>query len=150
MGGRYHRHVDEHRYHLLRGAAAGVLPVEPVAFAYLFGSAARGQGRPGSDLDVAIFLDAGVPSDLYLDASLRIAGRLGDATKLGGVDVLVMNDAPLPLLGRIIRDRRVLYTRDEPARVEFESRKLREFFDFQIHAEPLDRALLRAIAEGRR
>jgi len=44
----------------------------------------------------------------------------------------------------------VLFSRDEPFRVRFESRVLREFLDFQIHAAPMDLELLRATAEGRR
>jgi len=64
--------------------------------------------------------------------------------------VLVLNDAPLPLVGRVIQQRRVLYSCDEPARVRFESLKLRQFFDFELTMGPLDRRFLEDIASGRR
>lgn len=64
--------------------------------------------------------------------------------------VVVLNDAPLPLSGRIRRQRQIIYSRDEPARVGYESRIARLFNDFEFHAAERDRVRLRAIAEGRR
>lgn len=122
----------------------------PVWFAYLFGSVATGRDRPGSDADVAVYLDPSVASDLLLDVELELGRKLEEAAGAGPIDLVVMNAAPLALLGRILRDRLVIYSRDEPARVRFESRTFREFCDFDLHARELDRQLLRAIAEGRR
>jgi uncharacterized protein len=68
---------------------------------------------------------------------------------VGDVEIVVLNEAPLPLAGRILRNRTVLYSRDEPARVRYESLTLRMFFDFEIHARPLAEELLKGIAEGR-
>ncbi|HEX6207982.1 MAG TPA: nucleotidyltransferase domain-containing protein [Actinomycetota bacterium] len=133
----------------LREAAPGVLEDEPVVFAYLFGSQATGQAHPRSDVDVAVMLDETVPEDERLETSLRLARRLSEASGLGRIEVVLLNDAPLPLVGRAISTRQVIYSKDEPARVEFESRRHREFLDFQIHAEPLARALLRRAAGER-
>lgn len=133
----------------LRDAAPAVLEDEPVVFAYLFGSHATGQTHPGSDVDVAVMLEDAVPEEERLETSLRLARRLAEASGLGEIEVVVLNDAPLPLVGRAISTREVIYSRDEPARVEFESRRHREFLDFQIHAEPLARALLRRAAGDR-
>jgi len=49
-----------------------------------------------------------------------------------------------------LRSRVVLYSRDEPARVEFESRIGRMADDVEVWAAETDRELLTAIAEGRR
>ena len=97
---------------------------------------------------VAVYLDR-APADPLAEA-LALAGRLEEASGVGGIEVVVMNGAPLPLLGRILRERIVLYSRDEPARVAFESRAFREFLDFDLHARELDRELVRRHAEGRR
>jgi len=129
--------------------APAVLKDEPVVFAYLFGSHATGQAHPGSDVDVAVMLEDGVPEEERLETLLRLARRLSEGSGLGRIEVVVLNDAPLPLVGRAISTREVVYSSDEPARVEFESLRHREFLDFQIHAEPLARALLRhAAGEG--
>ena len=91
----------------------------------------------------------GVLENEYLETGLRVARRLAEASRLGRIEVVMLNDAPLPLVGRAISTRHVIYSRDEPIRVEFESRRHREFLDFQIHAEPLARALLRRAAGDR-
>lgn len=118
--------------------------------AYLFGSVATGRARGGSDVDVAVVLEPSLPTERYVELSLELARRLSAASGVGGIEVVVLNDAPLPLLGRAVRERIVLFCRDEPFRVRFEGKVLKEFFDFQIHAAPMDRELLRATAEGRR
>lgn len=134
----------------LRAVAGDVLSGEPVLFAYLFGSVARGEEAAGSDVDIALYLEPGVSGETALDLRLRMPSVLSAAAGVSNIEVLILGDAPLRICGRIIRERRVVYSRDESARVRFESLTTRRYLDFQIHALPLDRALLRATAEGRR
>jgi uncharacterized protein len=98
---------------------------------------------------VAVYLEASVPRDRYLDYRLKLPALLEQA-RVGNVEVLILNDAPLPIRGRVIRDGKVLYSRDDAARVLYQSKTLREFFDFEIHSRPLDEKFLRDIAAGRR
>ena len=142
--------ISERVFEQLRGAAERLLPETPVVFAYLFGSHAAGRPHRFSDVDVAVRLDESVTRHDYLDLSLKLAGLLSDGAGVGNVEVLVLNDAPLPLVGRAIQQRRVLYSRDEPARVYFESLKLRQFLDFELMMKGLDLKFLADIASGRR
>ena len=134
----------------LRAVADEVFAGSPVLFAELYGSQATGRANTRSDVDVAVFVDSSTPADERLDLSLRLAGRLEQALGVGPVEaLLVLNEAPLALAGRVLRDRQVFYSRDEPARVAYESRIFRQFIDFERHAEPLRQAHLRMLA-GRR
>jgi len=134
----------------LRAAAAEVFAEEGVQFAYLFGSHARGQAGPTSDVDVAVHFSPDIAPLEYLERSLRLAGRLAYVSGLGPINgLVVLNEAPLRLTGRVLRDRVVLHGQHEPARVEFEMWMGKLAMDFEIHAAPLDRALLAAMAEGR-
>lgn len=148
-GARYHSVMDDKEINQIREAAYRVLGATPVVFAYLYGSRAVGNERPDSDLDVAVYFDDSVPEDHYLDQSLTIASLLAEAG-LSGAEVVVLNSAPLALIGRIIKQRKVIYSRDEPVRVTFESLKFREFLDFDFHARQLDSQFLKDMAEGRR
>ena len=80
----------------------------------------------------------------------RTADALTAASAVGGIEVTVLDDAPIRFLGRVLRSRVVLYSRDEPARVEFESRVGRMADDVEVWAARMDREMLTAIAEGRR
>ena len=136
---------------LLRRGAADAFAGTPVVFAFLFGSHATGRARADSDVDVAVYLHEALadPSDM-LPMSLDLAGRLAAASGLPRIEVVVLNDAPLGLLGSILRERNVVYSADEAARVRFESTMRSMAMDFEIHSRRLDRELLARTAEGRR
>jgi predicted nucleotidyltransferase len=125
-----------------------VLPEFPVVFADLYGSRTGDRSRPDSDVDVGIALAPPV-EDPERVAS-RVAAALTAHSGIGGIEVTVLDGAPIRLLGRVLRSRVVLYSRDEPARVKFESLAGRMADDVEVWAAQLDRDLLTAIAEGRR
>ncbi|MGH8936381.1 MAG: type VII toxin-antitoxin system MntA family adenylyltransferase antitoxin [Acidimicrobiia bacterium] len=134
----------------LRQGAELAFEPQPVLFAYLFGSQAEGETRPDSDVDVAVFVEPAVSEEDYPELSLRLADELSRAARLGHIEVVILNEAPLRFQGRVLQQRKVIYSRDEPRRVRFESITRRQFLDFEIHALSIDQALLQAIAEGRR
>jgi predicted nucleotidyltransferase len=95
------------RWPLLAGLR-GALRTEPnVAFALLFGSAARGDDAPGSDVDVIVAL-----RDHSLDAMVelqhRLERRLGRTVDLLSVEAASSNDL---LLAMAVEDGRVLVDR---------------------------------------
>jgi hypothetical protein len=102
--------------------------------AYLFGSAARGEDRPGSDLDVAVLFRDDPPrtlAGLHLDLADRLTGALGGRR----VDLVVLNRAPVDLVHRVLRDGVLLLERDRSARIRFEVRARNEYFDLLPHLE---------------
>jgi len=98
-----------------------------VLFAYLFGGIGAGRRTPLSDVDVAVYLREGMGP---LGTRLDLAGKVTAHLATDEVDVVVLNDAPTALLGRILTTRRVLLDRDPFRRHRFESRGLRDYFDF--------------------
>lgn len=132
----------------LQRVAPAVLDTEPVAFAYLFGSHAGGTAGPRSDIDVAVHLDGSADVD-PLALRLRLAGRLEGALGRGPVDVVVLDEAPLALAGRVRRHGRPVYSRDEVSRVRYESLTARRYHDFHIHEERMAREALARMSEGR-
>lgn len=101
-----------------------------VVAAYLFGSVARGEARRGSDVDVAVLLAKGAPrAACDYDPVFRMQDEL--AHRLGrDVDLVVMNDAPLDLLHRVLRDGVLVHDQDTMRRKEFELRVRTQYFDF--------------------
>lgn len=134
----------------LRTAAVEAFSSSGVAFAYLFGSMAEGRAGARSDCDIAVYLESIPCPAETLDLTLALGNRFAAASCIRNVDLVILNVAPLRLRGRIIRQRVVLYSRDELARVAYESLTMREWTDFEMHAQRLDRAFLQAVADGRR
>ena len=100
-----------------------------VRFAYVFGGAGRRELRPLSDVDVAVYLDDAVdPVEARLDLIGVVTKHLGTDE----VDLVVLNQAPTALLGRIVQSRRVIADKDPFLRHRFESLALRAFLDFRI------------------
>lgn len=134
----------------LRDAAQQVFTGAPVRFAYLFGSHARGTAGDRSDIDVAVMLDDAVPEVRRLELQLELAEALERATGLSPVEVVLLNDAPMLLAGRVVQEGQLLYSADEPARVAYESLTFRQYVDFDREMQELERARLRAHARGER
>jgi len=104
----------------------------------LFGSRARGGATPASDHDVCLVLAAPPRSDL--DAGEKRLQYLA----LGDLDVVVFQQLPLHIQSRVLREGRVLFTRDEDALYAVAVRTAKAFEGFRhIH-----RAYLDAVARG--
>lgn len=136
----------ERMYSRLRAGADEALSETPARFAYLFGSYARGTAKAGSDVDVAVHLGA---TPAGLEVQLEIVRRIHQVTGVE-TEVVILGEAPLRLVERILLEGRLIYSADETARVSYESTMRKLCADFAIHAERLDREMLRATAEGRR
>ena len=118
--------VDEEREveAALRGAGA--------SFALVFGSRARGTRGPASDLDVAAWWSADPPApwDVGLPA---------------GVDLVILNDAPLELAGTIALEGRVLFEADQADRVLWVATTRRIWLDERPRFERAHREFLEAV-----
>jgi hypothetical protein len=115
-----------------------------VRLAYVFGSAARGEARPSSDVDVAALFETS-PEAGDLDS---LATELQTAAGRR-VDLVVLNTAP-PLLAReIVKTGRRLTCRSEGERVAFETRAIARYMD-TAHLRRVQDRYLRARVDALR
>ena len=97
-----------------------------IIFAYLFGGLLRERRNPLSDIDIAIFIKDEKRLD-YLDLFSKITDILGTDE----LDLVVLNNSPISLIGRILKNRRVLIDKNPFLRHRYESINLRKYFDFE-------------------
>jgi predicted nucleotidyltransferase len=117
-------------------------PPAGTAAVYLYGSVARGDSRPGSDLDVAVLFEQDPPRTLE-GLHTAIADDLQAA--LGHqVDLVILNHASPDLVHRVLRDGILVCERNRSARVRFEVRLRNEYFDM----EPIRSLYRRSAAQG--
>ena len=99
-----------------------------IMFAYLCGSLARGARTPLSDVDIGVYLTEGTD---FLEAEVRLLPAISRHLQTDEVDLVILNRAPIALLGRLLSSRRVIFDRDPFLRHRFESRVIREYLDFR-------------------
>ncbi|MDX1396636.1 MAG: nucleotidyltransferase domain-containing protein [Gemmatimonadota bacterium] len=121
-----------------------------VQFAYLFGSLAKGRFRDSSDLDVAVFFDIDETGTSRTDAAeraLTIEGRL-EARFGRPAQVVVLDYAPPELIQNVLGHGRLVFSRNERARVSFYVESGRLLYD-RAHARAIfERYRARRIREG--
>lgn len=100
-----------------------------VVFAFLFGGLAKGTASPLSDVDIAVYLKSVDNLSGYkLDLFDRLANILGTSE----IDLVILNNAPTSLVGRILTGKQIMIDKEPFRRHIFESVSLREFFDFRV------------------
>lgn len=114
-----------------------------VAVAYLFGSQATGRARPDSDVDVAVLF----ADPVTLRDEVRLEDRLAEALAVPKVDVLNLEHSRLELRGRVLEEGRLLFSDDEPRRVEYEVRTFKEWLDFRPWLDRMSRAFIAHVAQ---
>ncbi|WP_185981615.1 nucleotidyltransferase domain-containing protein [Skermania sp. ID1734] len=129
----------------LRAAASSAFVDSPVLFAYLFGSHAAGTATARSDIDVAVYCR---PLPDLLALRLRMASVLTESSGLAGIEVVVLNGAPLALAGRVCECHVPIYCVDRAARARYESLINRRYREYKVHEERIARDLLARMAVG--
>jgi predicted nucleotidyltransferase len=104
----------------------------------LYGSRARGDEGPGSDVDVCLVL---TPEAARTAETARVQM---DFLGFPELDVRIFQRLPLYVRQRVLHDGRVLLVKEEDSLYEIASRTVREFEDFR----PYYRAYLDAVAHG--
>jgi len=116
--------------------------------AYLFGSQARGDAMPHSDIDVAVYVDRerllpdpwGYTADLITDL-MSALGR-------NEIDVVILNNAPPLLYHRVLRDGERLMSRDLAATTTREGYAISRYCDYLPVLRRIDRELDRRLDDG--
>jgi uncharacterized protein len=104
-------------------AVAALLRDAGGRFAFLHGSRVTGGSRPDSDVDVAVWF-GGPGDDLTLRSHLP-----------PGVDLLVLDDAPLELAGRVALHGRLLFECDPAERIAWQATTRKVHLDEQPRIE---------------
>lgn len=92
---------------------------------YGFGSHARGEAGPGSDVDLAVLLEGPVG----LVEELRLRSAAVEALRRDDVDLVVLNHAPPLLRYEVVAAGQRLFSRDDEVVDDFEHRAAMSCFD---------------------
>jgi len=116
--------------------------------AYLFGSQARGDAQAHSDVDVAVYVDRGLAGEPPFGYPAELSTVLSSALERNDVDVVVLNDAPPMLYGRVLNEGVRLFSRDLRATTVREGEALSRYCDYLPQLRKIEAAHLARIARG--
>ncbi len=114
-----------------------------VVLAYLYGSQARGDIGPLSDVDIAVAFNPDMSKGERFNHLLRLTGELGSVFRRNDVYTVDLAEAPALLRHRVYYDGRLLYCADKATRVCFETQAIRDYVD----TEPLRKIKRRYILQ---
>ena len=131
---------------LLDRAIGSVLGKYPeIAAAWLFGSEARGDARPTSDIDVALLFEQRGTTALEVYELLgRIAAQLENVAPGRRIDLVLMEQQGPIFQHRVLDEGRLVHDANPRRRVDFESDAMVRYLDF----EPLHRQVCRRAKAG--
>lgn len=115
-----------------------------VTLAYVFGSVARGEAGPQSDVDVAVL----ATTPLGLDGLSRLGEQLARGIDYSGrVDVVDLRDASPVLVAEVVKDGVCIVQRSSEERFDFEMDAIRRYEDTR-ELRRLQHELLAEAARG--
>jgi len=127
-----------------------ILKGYPVDVTYLFGSYARGEAGPLSDVDIALLFEETIGREKAFHYRVEILSELnGPDPRLPSVDVVDVERCDLSLQYRIVQQGKVLFCRNETRRIRFEARIMSLYLDRKYYIDRHIQAFLdRVIREG--
>jgi len=113
----------------LQAQAEDLLGQTPTLFAY--GIADPGEFPALRDLQLAAYMEPGLPPASYFHVEIRLETLLEEALAVPAAGARILNGAPLTFQGAVVTAGRVIYSGDEDTRIAFEERVRREYFDLK-------------------
>lgn len=102
---------------------------------YLYGSFANGLPNKMSDIDFGIVLNNPVSNSRAFDLQLKYMGEISDLIredlKFEYVDAMILNNTSSPLKQQAISTGKLIFSRDEDKRVDFEYFVISEYENFK-------------------
>ena len=128
-----------------------VLAKQPIKLAYLYGSYARGQETPKSDIDIAVVMERNSKKADY-EIAVALQSQLGK--NFPEIDIRSINlENPSVFLRNVLKEGKPLVVKDESERINFEVNAMKKFYDASYVRNFMKRYLYQKIKEdsyGRR
>jgi len=119
-----------------------------VLLAYVFGSQARGEAGPLSDVDVAVLFAPNLNKTDRFRRVIVVANELSVILQRDDVQVIDLNDASPLLRHRVYYDGQALFCPDDAVRVRFETTALRDYVDTAPLRRLKEKFLYQRFVEG--
>lgn len=121
--------TDVQRKNILDSIQSVLMGKKEILFAYIHGSFLQNLFR---DVDLAIYVDQDIGKNEALHFELALERELDERLSFPA-DVRILNYSPLSFKFKVLKDGKLLITRDEGLRSDFESLTMNEYHDFNFY-----------------
>lgn len=120
-----------------------------IDLAFLFGSYARNEATPLSDVDIGILWSRPQSFTQNLQVEGQIILDLQTLLHIEEINLVKLDETPATLNYRVLRDGILLLNRDENKRISFTLTTINEYLDFLPMQERHEQAVLMKARQGR-
>lgn len=114
----------------------------------LFGSVARNQITPLSDIDLAILYKKGLDKKEIECIESEIYATVSSYLETDEIDFINLNEVPLSMQYNIIKGKKFLIINDKEAYVDFETTVVMKYLDFKPYRDEFIREYKKYLLEG--
>lgn len=118
---------------------------EDVVALFVFGSVARGELQPLSDLDLGVLLDEKLSRKERFDKHLELAGKFTGLMQTDEIDIVILNDAPMRFVLKILSTGKLLFERDRQALIDLYDKNTKMFLDFKYFLDEYNQTFLEGV-----
>ncbi|MCC7203148.1 MAG: nucleotidyltransferase domain-containing protein [Nitrospirae bacterium] len=120
----------ESRQTLIEEIKTLLSPREEIALAYLFGSFSKGTPTSHSDIDIAVLINGNISEEGYpYGYRSELLSHLMKGLRTNSIDLVILNEAPPFLRFQVIRYGKIILSRSETARIDFQVKTISRYND---------------------
>jgi len=112
---------------------------------FSFGSLARDDLKPLSDLDFAVLVSKNFDFKARFEKHLDLIGLFNQVFKTDEIDLVLLNDVSIGFSYNVIFSGRLLYCRNRAELEDFTEKTVKFYLDFKFLRDEFDRAFLEGI-----
>lgn len=112
---------------------------------YTFGSAAKNDLKPLSDLDFAILLPSKMDKHQRFEKHLELIGLFNQIFHTDEIDLAILNDSSLRFCYTIIKTGKLLFCRNRSGIVDLHDKVIKNYLDFKYFRDSFDKSFLKGI-----
>jgi predicted nucleotidyltransferase len=112
---------------------------------YTFGSLAKGDLKPMSDLDFAVLLTPRLSRKQRFDKHLKLIGIFNHVFRTDEIDLILLNDAPPRFVYRILKEGKILICKKQDEFIDFKEYVVKTYLDFKFFRDRFDRIFLEKV-----
>jgi len=112
---------------------------------YSFGSVAKKELKPLSDLDFAVLLSGQLNKKLRFEKHLELIGIFNTIFRTDEIDLTILNDAAFRFSFVVLKTGRLLYCRNKAELIDLRDQVVKTYLDFKYFRDSFDHAFLKGI-----